>query len=308
MLPALRQGPRRTRRFRIVHLSDLHLQADTRGLGFSDTGWHRALPRLELEKLGRGRRYEGARACLERIALEVDALSPDLVLVSGDLTALALEQEFHAARDVLVDLSARRRPVVVVPGNRDRLAPGGPDSRMFEEHLVDLVRSDLPRHADASGYPFVRLLGDDLAVVGLDSTRVPSYAGYVFGRLGDDQLARLDALLADPALASRSVAVMVHHAPLDAQGRRNPFSGGLIDGARLLEVTAGRCVSLFCGHVHARYRVAAAAGRPEVFCGGSATERGSEGYWVIDLEDRRVVSAEQFVPEWTDAGEDRRVA
>lgn len=307
MLSSVRNGARRGR-IRVVHLSDLHLLADTRGRGLIDTGLHRALPRLELERLGKRRRYQHARAILERTALEVDALSPDLVLVSGDLTALALEEEFHAAHDVLRDLSANRRPVIVVPGNSDRYAPGGPTSRMFEEHFVDLVRSDLPQYADASGYPFVKLVGNDVAVVGLDSTRVPSGIGYLFGRLGDDQLDRLNAVLGDAKLVGRAIAVMVHHAPVDAQGRRNPFSGGLLDGARLLEITAGRCASVFCGHVHGRYRVNAAPQRPEVICGGSATQTGVEGYWVVDIEDRRVVSAEEFVPDWAESDEDRRVA
>lgn len=303
-----RLGSRR-RRVRIVHLTDLHLQVEgTRARGHYDTGLHRALPRLELEQLGRGRKYEGARQVMERVALEVDALCADLVLVTGDLTGLALEEEFHIARDVIRDLSAGGRPVLVVPGNHDRYAPGGPASRLFEEHFVDLLKSDLPQYADAHGYPFVKLIGGEMAVVGLDSTRVPSGVGYVFGRLGDDQLARLDALLADPALAGRSVAVMVHHAPVDERGKRNPFSGGLLDGARLLEVTASRCVGLFCGHVHGRYRAAATEKAPEVFNAGSATEAGMEGYFVLDVEDRRVVSAEVIVPDWVEADAGRRVA
>lgn len=303
-----RLGSRR-RRFRVVHLTDLHLQVEgTRARGLIDTGLHRALPRLELEQLGRGRKYEGARQVMERVALEVDALCADLVLVSGDLTGLALEEEFHIAREVITELGGGRRPVLVVPGNHDRYAPGGPESRLFEEHFVDLLASDLPQYADAQGYPFVKLVGSEMAVVGLDSTRVPSGVGYLFGRLGDDQLDRLDALLADPALAGRSVAVMVHHAPVDEHGKRNPISGGLLDGARLLEITNARCAGLFCGHVHGRYRAAGTDKQPEVFNAGSATEAGMEGYWVLDVEDRRVVSAEVLVPDWAEADAGRRVA
>lgn len=298
---------RRRRRFRVVHLSDLHLQADTSGLSVADIGLHRAIPRIELEQLGRGRRFDGAGPRLARVAEELDALAPDAVLVSGDLTALALECEFHAAHDVLAAFAGPRRPVFAVPGNHDRYAPEGPRSRLFEDHLAHLLASDLPAYADRQGYPFVRFAGPELAVVGLDSTRVPSYAGYLFGRLGDDQLARLDALLGDPALAGRTVVAMVHHAPLDASGRRNPIRGGLLDGARMLELLAGRCAALLCGHVHERYRVAAGESRPELFCAGSATEHGGEGYWVIELEDGRVATAEEFA---SDAGVDagRRVA
>jgi 3',5'-cyclic AMP phosphodiesterase CpdA len=296
----------RSRRFRLAHLSDLHLQSDTSTLSLTDIGLHRALPRIELEQLGRGRRFDGALPRLERVAEELDALAPDAVLVTGDLTALALEDEFHSAHDVLAAFDAPRREVIVVPGNHDRYAPEGPASRLFEEHMGHLLHSALPAYADPLGYPFVRFVGGELAVVGLDSTRVPAYAGYVFGRLGDDQLARLDALLADPALAHRSVVTMVHHAPLDAAGKRNPFSGGLVDGARLLEVLADRCAALLCGHVHSRYRVRGQT--PELFCAGSVTERGEEGYWIIDVEEGRVMSAEEILPDGGAADAERRVA
>ena len=260
------------RRFRIIHLSDLGLRAEP-------------------------------SAGLERVALEVDALSPDVVLVSGGLTAQADEPEFYSARQALAALAGagmpgqgrRRRPVVVVPGSRDRLWAG-----RFDEHLVDYL--------PPGGYPYVRTVGSQLAVIGLDSTRVPSYAGYVFGRLGDEQLDRLDEKLRDPSLAGRAIAVLVHHAPLDAEARGNPFAVGLLDGARLLELTAGRCVAMFSGHLSRRFRLSPAPGRPELFCAGPALRPGAAGYWVVDVEDNRVINAEQFVPDLAEDENDRRVA
>ena len=46
----------------------------------------------------------------------LDQNSPDLVVVSGDLTQRARQSEFAAAQEFLDRI---RRPIVVVPGNHD---------------------------------------------------------------------------------------------------------------------------------------------------------------------------------------------
>jgi hypothetical protein len=45
---------------------------------------------------------------------------------------------------------------------------------------------------------------------------------------------------------------------------------------------------VLCGHIHERYRVG------NVLCAGSSTERGAEGYWVIEVADGRLQSAAQY--------------
>src|SRR4051812_8508391 len=70
---------------RIVHLSDLHFgRVDDR------------LPRALLDAVG--------------------AASPDLVVISGDMTQRARVEEFEAARAFLAELP---QPQLVVPGNHD---------------------------------------------------------------------------------------------------------------------------------------------------------------------------------------------
>jgi 3',5'-cyclic AMP phosphodiesterase CpdA len=289
---------------RLVHASDLHVQAHAGREPVLATGIHAALPRLELTLLRRARQYRGARTQLERIVRDIVVLRPDHVVLSGDLTALGTNEELAAVRRALGSAGLDRKRLSVVPGNHDRYGPRGVAGRDFERHFGDLIASDLPEYADAGGYPFVRLVDDRLAVIGVDSTRVPLFVGYALGRVGARQLRRLDALLDDARLRERVVSIVVHHAPVDPRGRPGRLAGGLVDGPELMAVLDGRCASLHFGHVHRRFQVPATgggggpAGRPHVFCGGSSTEVGAEGYWLVELEARtgRTARARELAP------------
>ena len=78
----------KTRSCVIAHLSDLH------------TGSQYFVPNL-----------------LDRALVEVNDLSPDVVVVTGDLTNMGYRQEFREAKEYIDRLSCR--DVLVVPGNHD---------------------------------------------------------------------------------------------------------------------------------------------------------------------------------------------
>ena len=142
-----------------------------------------------LHRLGRLKRFAGVDERIRRLVDSTLALEPDHVLLTGDLTALGDETELREVRALLEPLIAQRR-LTLIPGNHDRYTDA-PGQRTFERVFGDLLRSDLPGHADGQGYPFVKLLGKSHALIGLDSTRVPSLGNYFFGRLGPAQLAAL---------------------------------------------------------------------------------------------------------------------
>ena len=74
--------------------------------------------------------------------------------------------------------------------------------------------------------------------------------------------------------------VLIHHAPV----RDWPWHelGGR---AELLKATRD-AAAVLCGHKHERKR------EGNVFCAGSSTERGKEGYWLLEFDGGRVVNAE----------------
>lgn len=228
---------------------------------------------------------------IQRLLEQVDAENADHVLLTGDLTALGDDEELREIRGLLQPLIAARR-LTVIPGNHDRYTDA-PSARGFERTFSQQLSSDLPEYAASNGYPFVHLVGDRLALVGLDSTRVGGWSHYFFGALGSAQLDGLERLLADPRLHGRTVLVLSHHGPLGPAGTFDWRESGLRDGARLLGILEPRPVVLLHGHSHHRYWHPAADGRPHIFGGGSSTEHASRGYWVIDFDDARRVEARE---------------
>jgi 3',5'-cyclic AMP phosphodiesterase CpdA len=276
---------------RFVHCSDVHITADYRALSLRRLGWRRWLALLELTVGGRQRAYARAGSLLGAIAREAEALDAHLVL-SGDLTAYALESEFAGARAALGALGADPRRCTVVPGNHDAFTRGSVRTRRFERHFGHLLDTDLPEYRREGPYPFVRLLGEEAAVVGLCSARLPPAPGLAFGAIGRAQLDGLSALLDDARLAGRAVLVVVHHAPLGPDGRPDSALHGLRDARALFARVRGPRFAVLHGHIHARYHLPASAQRPHLLCAGSSTEAGREGYWVIEVGGGRVLRCE----------------
>lgn len=244
--------------------------------------------------MGRLKRFSAGSSLWRRIIDDIDALEVDHVLLTGDLTAMGDGAEFEAVHASLAHLASEGR-LTVVPGNHDRYTDT-PEQRHFERVFASQLTSAIPEHADEKGYPFVRLLGEDVALIGLDSTRVPGWSQYVVGRLGPVQLAALERILDDPRLAGRTVHILSHHGPLSPQGRREWQESALIDGPALLAILQGRDVLLHHGHSHVRSWQRAGRERPHLFGGGSSTEPGREGYWVLDVEDHRTLEALHLRP------------
>lgn len=271
---------------RLAHLSDLHQQIDWQKRSLWSSGWRGAPGRFELHVLGRLRRFAGVEQRIARLVDQVLALGPDRVVITGDLTALGDEQELRIARALLEPFIAAGL-LVVIPGNHDRYTDARASA--FEVVFGDLLRSDLPELADERGYPFVKLVGERHALVGLDSTRVQGWSHYVVGRLGLGQLARLGQVLEHPAMERRTVLLLVHHGPAGPSGEFDWNESGLIDTGALLRTIRDRPVVLLHGHSHHRYWHRARPERPHLIAGGSSTER--PGFWELHIQDHRALEA-----------------
>lgn len=279
---------------RFLHCSDVHVTADYSALPLSQLGWRRALALFELKYGGRQKRYVEAQRTLARITQDAQAHKVDHLIVSGDVTAYALEQEFQGAREALGDVAADRTRCTVIPGNHDVYTPEAFEARRFERYFGHLLESDLPEYRREGAFPFVRLLGEEAAVVGLCSARVPAVPGFSFGWVGEAQLSGLADLLKDERLARRAVLVVVHHAPFRENGNKDRPLHGLRDADALLKLLPGPRFALLHGHIHHRYHHPATAHRPHIFGAGSSTEGGHEGYWLIETKGGHIDGAHKL--------------
>ena len=192
--------------FRLAQVSDPHFQS-FHHVKLRELFSKRALGGMNL-LLRRRRKHN--MALLQALLEDLPARSIDHLAVTGDLCNIALESEWTAALRWIeaAPLSADR--VTVIPGNHDayvaEVVEKGTSERMFGTYQTAELR------VDADAYPFVRLRGD-VALIGA-STGVPTGDFGAWGRVGKDQLARLEALLSTPEVKSRRRVLLIHHPPI----------------------------------------------------------------------------------------------
>jgi 3',5'-cyclic AMP phosphodiesterase CpdA len=156
---------------RLVHLSDLHFGAHDETL-------------------------------VEAVEWQVDALKPDLVVISGDFTQRARTEQFKEACRFLERLRDSGHEVLGVPGNHDV-----PLYDVLRRFLSPLTR--YRRFIDESLCPFVELPG--IAVLGINTARSLTFKD---GRINHRQVEFIrDTFARTPAEAVR---ILVTHHPLFA--------------------------------------------------------------------------------------------
>jgi 3',5'-cyclic AMP phosphodiesterase CpdA len=202
---------------KLVHLSDLHF----------------------------GRVDEKVLAPLRRA---IEAIAPDLLVVSGDLTQRARAGQFRAARAFLDTLP---KPQLVVPGNHD-VPLFNVVSRIFAplRNYRRIVTDDLDPD----------FIDDEIAVVGVNTARSATWKA---GRINEEQVAIVRGKIC--ALPDDVVKILVTHHPFDVP-KDSQHGGQIVGRARMALEKLAECGAdvLLSGHLHhghvghtaERYRIA----------------------------------------------------
>jgi 3',5'-cyclic AMP phosphodiesterase CpdA len=225
--------------FVLAHLSDPHLPAIPR-------------PRLiELAgKRGLGlinwrlrRRRQHRAEVLDALLGDLATRAPDHIAVTGDLVNVALPGEFAPARAFLARLGPPER-VSFVPGNHDAYVRAA--LAHSHTHWSHYFAGDEAEPDSAAAFPYLQRRGP-LALIGV-STALPTGPFMATGRIGAEQLKRLDRLLARLAGGDVFKVVLLHHPPVPLPHDRLKR---LIDAAAFREVLHrhGAHLVLF-GHIH----------------------------------------------------------
>jgi 3',5'-cyclic AMP phosphodiesterase CpdA len=196
---------------RLAHCSDLHLLShDGAGvLKLMNKRWIGAANLLT----NRSRHYHVA--AFEQMVDDLNALGVEHVLCTGDVTNLALEQEFAFARQKFDRLAIGPDNVTVIPGNHDAYVAEG--IGLFARYFDEYSRSDPgwdPPPGDTQydpRWPLVRVRGE-LALVGVTTSRATAWFT-AYGTVGAPQLSRLRAILSDDRLRGKARVVAIHHPP-----------------------------------------------------------------------------------------------
>jgi 3',5'-cyclic AMP phosphodiesterase CpdA len=234
---------------RIAHLSDLHLLSlegavpyrlfNKRITGYLNIRFHRKSVH----------KPHAARA----VAREIRRLGVDHVVITGDVSNLALENEFELVRRYLAeDLGLPPERVSIVPGNHDAYTAGAHRSKRFATTFAAYLRSDL---ADLTPpgevFPFVHLRGA-AAIIGV-STAVPRPPLVASGVVGVPQLKALERILAHPEVAARTAVILQHHPIHNPPSAAKALLEGLVDAPAEASLLARlRRGLLLHGHLHRR--------------------------------------------------------
>lgn len=193
----------------IAQISDLHfLRKGVLSFGKVDTHAH-------------------LKRCVE--AIQAFEPSPDVILITGDLTNDGDLPAYQALVDLLAPLDL---PVYPIPGNHD-------DRELMRAVFpaIDQLSPAGPLHYAIEDWP--------LRIIALDS----SVDGKIYGRLGEAQLDWLSRTL--DADRNKPTLVMLHHPPFKTGIVHMDYSM-LCDGEAFAKVIGehSQVERVLCGHVH----------------------------------------------------------
>lgn len=200
---------------RIGHFSDVHLLSlkGARWIDFFSKRWIGGLNLLT----SRSRHHQAAifEAMVTDFNRGAGGGELDHLIATGDITNVALEGEFDFARGKFDAIELGPRNVTVIPGNHDAYVERGREH--FETYFADYFTHDAPPPG-GERWPSVRVRGD--AVIFGISTSLQTPWFTCWGRVGDDQMARLEDGLADPRYADKFRIVAIHHPPAGERATR----------------------------------------------------------------------------------------
>jgi len=235
---------------RIAHFSDLHVLdwdgvQPGRFINKRLTGW--ANIRF---KRGHIHRSETVRT----IAREIRSRKVDHVVITGDLTNLALEPEFQLAHEILEhEMGLAPEEISIVPGNHDLYTQGALRSRRFTSFFSKYTKCDIDVAVDigVGHFPYVKLRGP-AALIGISSA-VPRPPLMASGVIGTDQLGAIERALAHPEVKKRTPVFILHHPVHNPPSRLKAFMNGLADADALTRCFADLSRGLLLhGHLHRR--------------------------------------------------------
>lgn len=211
-------------------------------------------------------------------------IAPDLLIVSGDLTQRAREEQFVAARAYLERLP---RPQLVIPGNHD--VPLYDVLRRFASPL-GRYRKYITEDLSPS------FIDDEVAVVGIDTSRSLTFKG---GAISASQ--RHEAVRTFNALEGSHARIVVGHHPFDVPHDLDGVT--TVNGVEEAVAAFERCnVDLFlAGHIHLVHIASAAKYRPgykaTLLQAGTATStrarRESNSFFVLRVDATTITCEKQ---------------
>jgi 3',5'-cyclic AMP phosphodiesterase CpdA len=268
---------------RILHVSDVHLEDGFAGVPLSRFFNKRVFGLANLHFRRRKAFAEAARK-IEALAEFTNQQGADLVICTGDYTALGTQPEIAYAREVIEPLTRAPLGFFTVPGNHDLYLRDTVEAGWFDQHFGEFIRTEIPELSVDGVWPQVWFPAEGLAIVGINSARANPKPTHSSGRIPDEQLDALVQILNDARVRDRFVIIATHYAPRLASGKPDRPAHGLENADAFLRASA--CAKrgvIIHGHIHWRYHVRVPETPLTLCCSGSTTHAGREGLWMFEV-------------------------
>lgn len=276
---------------RVLHVSDLHLENGFEGVPVKAFLNKRVVGYANLA-FRRRKAFAEAAHKVEKLAEFAREHAVDVIVCTGDYTALGTKPEIRYARQVIEPLTkVPSLGFFTVPGNHDLYLRDTVQAGWWNTHFGALMKNDLPEYVVDDVWPQVWFPTDDVAFVGVNSARANPKPTHSSGRIPDQEIDALCRVLDDPRLRDRFVIIATHYAPRLANGKPDRPAHGLENADAFLKASAcaARGVILH-GHIHWRYHVRVPETPLPICCAGSTTHAGREGLWLLEVEDGAVTA------------------
>jgi len=273
---------------KILHFSDIHVDILIRHIQLRKLFSKRAIGAINLLR-GRSKYFDNVEQKMKALIEFKEKNEIDVVINSGDYTALGLEEELKIAKELVEPLMKPPQRYITVPGNHDIYVHEGNSHYRFSEQFCSVLQNDLPEYCSGGHWPLVRLIGDDLAIVAINSARPNILPWRSNGIVPTEQLESLGRLLGDDRVKDRSILVVTHYAPKLSNGDDDTKLHGLINSNEFLEKCSSiKSGAILCGHIHKRYCVYPKETTIPIYCAGSSTMENHESGWLYELVDKRL--------------------
>jgi predicted phosphodiesterase len=279
---------------KILHFSDIHLGFNIKKLRPHTILNKRAIGITNLI-CGRAKCFNEAEAKIEALIRFREKHDIDIVLNSGDYTALGLEHEIKLAREMVAPLMKPLDRYITVPGNHDIYVLEASSHYRFSAHFCTVLHSDMPQYCQMGHWPLIRLIDEDIAIIALNSAKPNPYPWRSDGHIPTIQLNALKEILQDEKIKDRFIFIITHYAPRLANKEPDTHLHGLHNADELLEICKDiKNGAIVFGHIHHTYRVKLDNLKAELFCAGSATMDKREGAWFYELRDDKSLIAHKL--------------
>ncbi len=230
-------------KYSISHISDLHLPIkkkpkykelfNKRIIGFIN--WHL------------NRKNNHSDNIIRDLINDLKKQGSDHLIVSGDLVNLSLEDEYINASKILKKISIPEN-ISVVPGNHDCYIQMDFDKSIT--HWKDYIKTDVVLSKyfkmKKNTFPYLKVR-NEIALIGL-STAIPTLPFMCYGKIGKDQLRKLEDIFIYLSKKNYFKILILHH-PIHKIGTFN--YKGLIDNDKLIKLLDDYNIELLLhGHLH----------------------------------------------------------